>query len=139
MKKEFVLSLEELDILISFLKEIAPKGGIFLLRGDLASGKTTLVKAFCKKLGIKDEVSSPTFSILNIYEDKVYHYDIYNKGLKEFLSMGLLETLEEDGYHFIEWADENFEEILKNYGYNYFKISIKPKNGKRVYKVEYES
>ncbi len=139
MTKEFVLGIDEIGKLISFLKKKAPKGGIFLLKGDLASGKTTLVKEFCKEAGIKESVSSPTFSVLNIYEDRVYHYDIYNKGLKEFLSMGLLETLEEEGYHFIEWADENLEEILKNYGYNYFKISITPIEDKRVYKVEYES
>ncbi len=134
--KEFLLSEKELFKLIDYIKYLAKENGVFLLRGDLASGKTTLVKAFCKNLGIGD-ASSPTFSILNIYKDKVYHYDIYNKGLKEFISMGLLENLEEEGYQFIEWGDEKLEKILRDYGIDYFVIEIEPKGDKRLYRVKY--
>ena len=132
---EFLKKENELEDVVSYIKNIAKNGGIFLLRGDVASGKTTLVKGFAKFLGIKDDVSSPTFSILNIYEDKIYHYDIYNKGVGEFVSMGLLETLEESGYHFIEWADEKLENILKEYGFGYFIIEIESKGDKRVYRI----
>jgi len=91
--KEFSLSEKELPKLVKYLRYLAKDDAIFILRGDLASGKTSLVKAFCKELNIGD-VSSPTFSVLNIYKDIVYHYDIYNKGVKDFISLGFLETLE---------------------------------------------
>ncbi len=135
--KKFVLSEKELSKLTDYLRYLAVDGGIFLLRGDLASGKTTLVKAFCKDLDIKDSVSSPTFSILNIYMDRVSHYDIYNKGVKEFIATGLLENLEAEGYHFIEWGDEKLERLLRDYGLDYFIIEIEPKGDKRVYRIKH--
>ncbi len=119
-----------------YIKKNLPNGGIILLRGPLASGKTTLVKSFAKFLGIKDDVTSPTFSIMQNYEDKIFHYDIYNKGLNEFLSLGLLENLSLDGYHFIEWADKNFEKIIKELLFDYIIIEIKIDKESRVYTLK---
>ncbi len=51
--------------------------------------------------------------------------------------MGLLENLEEEGYHFIEWGDEKLEKILRDYGIDYFVIEIEPKGDKRLYRVKY--
>ena len=65
-----------------------------ILKGDLASGKTTLVKAVVKAMGINEEVTSPTFSLQQVYAGKVFHYDMYNHGLEHFLSLGMLEELE---------------------------------------------
>jgi len=110
-----------------------PKGGIVLLKGDLASGKTTLVQAFVKFLGLSVEVTSPTFSVMNVYDERVYHYDIYNEGTAKFIESGLLENLEKSGYHFIEWADEKLENILKTYGFEAIMIAITPANEKREY------
>jgi len=124
-------SLKDLKNIVELLKE----SHIILLKGNLASGKTTLVKEFVKSLGIKSEVSSPTFSIMNSYEDRVFHYDIYNEGSKKFIESGLLENLESDGYHFIEWADDSLEELLKVYGFSYTKVEITPKDDKREYKI----
>jgi tRNA threonylcarbamoyladenosine biosynthesis protein TsaE len=108
---------------------------IILLKGNLASGKTTFVKEFVKSLGIDEEVSSPTFSIMNSYENRVFHYDIYNEGSQKFLESGLLENLELEGYHLIEWADEKLETILKEYGFSFIMIEITPRNSKREYKI----
>ena len=131
-----ILSLNEIEKLVSKIKEIFPKSGIILLKGDLASGKTTLVKEFVKSLSLNQTATSPTFLIQNIYDNKVYHYDIYNEGSKKFIESGLLEELEKDGYHFIEWADESLEEILKTYGFSYIIIEIKATNkDKREYKI----
>ncbi len=131
-----IATIDELDQINKEIKRLLPDGGIVLLRGDLASGKTTLVKSFVEFLGIKEQASSPTFSIMNIYGDRVYHYDIYNEGVAKFIESGLLENLEEDGYHFIEWADEKLEDILDRYGYNYISISILSSGEKREYKFE---
>ena len=54
---------------------------IFALNGKMGAGKTTLIKAFCNVLGVKEVVSSPTFSLINEYSDKnknpVFHFDFY--------------------------------------------------------------
>lgn len=127
------LALNELD---DYIKDILVKlgsDGIVLLKGDLASGKTTFVQKFVKILGLHVEVSSPTFSIMNEYENKVCHYDIYQNGIDGFLQSGLLEKLEEPKYHLIEWADERFEKILEKMGFEYMKIEITTLNDKRGY------
>ncbi len=130
-----ILSLNELNFLTNDILKKLPKGGIVLLKGDLASGKTTLVKEFVKGMGEVD-ATSPTFLIQNIYGDKVFHYDIYNEGTKKFIESGLLEELEKKGFHFIEWADDDLENILKSYGFNFIKIEIEPlSNGKREYNI----
>jgi tRNA threonylcarbamoyladenosine biosynthesis protein TsaE len=124
------------DELRGFAKEVIGRvgqSGIVLLQGDLASGKTTFVKEFVKALGLHVEVNSPTFSIMNEYENRVCHYDIYQNGVEGFLQNGLLEKLEEPKYHLVEWADLKLEEILKSYGFEFLKIEIKNMKDKRGY------
>ncbi len=128
---EIIANLNELNKVV----EVMRNKKIILLKGDLASGKTTLVKEFVKSLGISETVTSPTFSIQQIYDNRVYHYDIYNKKLQNFLELGLFEELEKDGFHLIEWADEDFEKILSEYGFNYLKIEIKKVENKRRYEI----
>ncbi len=128
-----VCSLDELRY---FTKEIIAKigsEGIILLKGDLASGKTTFVKEFVNNLGLHVEVSSPTFSIMNEYENRVCHYDIYQNGVEAFLQSGLLEKLDEPKYHLIEWADDRLEDILKKMGFEFLKIEIETLKDKRAY------
>ena len=52
-------------------------GDVVLLSGDLGAGKTTFVKGLAKGLNLTDEVTSPTYAYLNVYGDKLYHYDCY--------------------------------------------------------------
>jgi tRNA threonylcarbamoyladenosine biosynthesis protein TsaE len=136
---KFNLEINQLDNLVDYLIEkVDKKDIIILLRGTLASGKTTLVKKFVENIGIKDIVTSPTFSIQSIYGDNIYHYDIYNKTLNEFISLGLLEEFEKSGIHFVEWGDEKLEKILKEYGFNFLIISISKNDDKnrREYIIE---
>jgi tRNA threonylcarbamoyladenosine biosynthesis protein TsaE len=138
MKSEFKLQIQaninELNKVIECIKKT--NSNIIMLSGTLGSGKTTLVKEFVKSLGIKDEVTSPTFALQNVYENKVFHYDLYNKGVSEFLSLGLLEELEREGYHFIEWGEE-LEDVLKNFGFKYLKINIKIDGNKRIFECQF--
>jgi tRNA threonylcarbamoyladenosine biosynthesis protein TsaE len=106
---------------------------IVILSGTLGSGKTTFVKEFVKSVKIDENVTSPTFSIQNVYDDKIFHYDLYNKTLDDFLRLGMLEELEKDGYHFIEWGEE-LEKILKEFGFEYLKIEIELIDNKRIFK-----
>ncbi|MBN2815961.1 MAG: tRNA (adenosine(37)-N6)-threonylcarbamoyltransferase complex ATPase subunit type 1 TsaE [Campylobacterales bacterium] len=133
----YILPLEELSTLVeAVLKEF--NSGVIVLRGDLAAGKTTLVKEFVKVLGGNDEVTSPTFSLQQCYDNNIYHYDIYNHGLEHFISLGMLEELDKEGLHFVEWGDEELVDILDSAGINTLIIEIeKVSNTQREYKVDY--
>lgn len=132
----FVSSEQDLNHMAKEILSSLNTVKIVLLQGDLASGKTTLVQAFVKALNIDEKVSSPTFSILHEYGTEVCHYDIYQKGVAGFLQSGLLEKLEEDRYHFIEWADEKLVSYLEKLQMDYARIKILPKTGQREYKVD---
>lgn len=137
MKKEFELELNNLNILIDELKKVIDnENSVVILRGDLASGKTTLVKNYVKSLGLSDLVTSPTFSLQAIYSDTIFHYDVYNKTLNEFISLGMLEEFEKDGLHFVEWGDEKLQMLLNDYGYRVILIEIEKKDNKRLYKID---
>ena len=130
------LNLTQIDQFILLLKErINNQDKIVLLRGDLASGKTTLVQHFVNSLNIKDKVTSPTFSIQSIYGENIYHYDVYNKTLQEFISLGLLEEFEKSGIHFVEWGDEKLENLLLEYGFDVIVVNIEKKEESREYKI----
>ncbi len=130
-------ALDDMDNIIFKLHElIDSKDVVILLQGTLASGKTTLVKNYVKYLGLEDIVTSPTFSIQSIYGENIYHYDIYNKTLEEFISLGLLEEFEHSGIHFVEWGSDDLKAILVDYGFEVITIKIEKKENKREYKIE---
>ena len=128
-----VKNIEDLERVINCVKN--SKKNIIILSGTLGSGKTTFVQQFTKSLGIEEGVNSPTFSIQNIYDNKVFHYDLYNKGVNEFLALGMLEELEKDGYHFIEWGEE-LEEILKSFGIDFLRVNIVLSENTRDYECQ---
>ncbi len=133
MNKNFILSLQELNILCENL----PKEGIILLRGDLGLGKTTLVKSLASSLNIQDEITSPTFCVLNCFEERFFHYDIYQHKTAGFLQRGLYENLSKNGLHVIEWGNEEFEQMLQKFGFSYICVDIMNSNeaNKREYRV----
>ncbi len=111
--KKYTLKLNELDTLVKDVICEFPNG-VVILKGDLAAGKTTFVKAIAKELGYEEDVTSPTFSLQQCYGDSIFHYDIYNHGLEHFISLGMLEELDKKGLHFVEWGDDKLEAILKS-------------------------
>ena len=79
---------------------------VFALHGDLGAGKTTVIKAFCSVLGVKDRTSSPSFSIVNEYQrdtgEALYHFDLYRlKAAEEFEGIGFNEYVDSGAYCFI--------------------------------------
>jgi tRNA threonylcarbamoyladenosine biosynthesis protein TsaE len=132
---EKVCDLAHLNAFATEVKNELGNAGVLLLRGNLASGKTAFVKAFAQALGIKEAISSPTFSILHEYEGKLFHYDIYQCGSNGFLQSGLIEKLDAEGYHLIEWGDAEFEKLLHHFGVEYSTIDIETLDLKRNYKV----
>jgi tRNA threonylcarbamoyladenosine biosynthesis protein TsaE len=111
----------EINYKLADIEEVAKqlvnnlKTKTWLFYGNMGVGKTTLIKAIVKQLGCKDEVSSPTFSIINEYEiinDKIFHFDLYRiKDLEEAYNFGIEDYLDSNHYIFIEWP-EKIESIL---------------------------
>lgn len=93
----------------------AKSGDIYCLKGDLGVGKTVFTKGFAKGLGIKEHITSPTFTIVNeYYEGRLpfYHFDVYRiSDAEEMYEIGCEEYFYGEGVCLIEWA-ELIEEIL---------------------------
>ncbi len=119
--------------------ERATAGQVYTLIGDLGVGKTVFTKGLAAGLGITEPVSSPTFTIVQIYEEgrlPFYHFDVYRIGdAEEMDEIGYEDYIYGGGVSLIEWADlireilpEHFTEIkieknLEN-GFDYRRISI---------------
>ena len=121
---EFAYSYNTID---NFAKKITPllKYKLVFLEGELGSGKTTLIKQFCKELGFKNQVTSPTFPLLNIYknnEKNIYHADLYRlKNIDEINELGFYEVMESNNWFFVEWPELLYGVI----DFPYTKIKIK--------------
>ena len=109
--------INELDQLIDYVKANQGNKNIILLHGDLGSGKTTFVRKYCEKINIINQVSSPSFLILNSYNTlnnmRVNHFDFYRvEDISELEMIGLYEILNENNsLTFIEWPDKFSEEL----------------------------
>ncbi|MFK5975311.1 MAG: tRNA (adenosine(37)-N6)-threonylcarbamoyltransferase complex ATPase subunit type 1 TsaE [Sulfurovum sp.] len=134
--REIEASLDELDLVVEYLNSIFSSDIIIFLRGDLASGKTTLTKAIAKDKGVKSEVTSPTFSLQHCYQDGFYHYDLYRLEYDEFMDLGLFEEFEKSGWHLVEWGSDRLKEFLEGVGYNVATIDITNSPNSRVYRIK---
>ncbi|MCK5855291.1 MAG: tRNA (adenosine(37)-N6)-threonylcarbamoyltransferase complex ATPase subunit type 1 TsaE, partial [Sulfurovaceae bacterium] len=112
---------------------------IIFLTGNLASGKTTLTKAIAKSKGIEGEVTSPTFSLQQCYDENFYHYDLYRIENEEFMALGLFEEFDKEGWHMVEWGDDALKKFLLDAGYEVFTITITPFEDKRKYRIKKSS
>ena len=106
-----VRSLDDLDQVSDTLISLFDSDySIVLLKGELGSGKTTLVKALCQQLGVMDPVSSPTFSLVQEYHSPsrgpVYHMDLYRlKAPNDLEQIGFEEYIDSGNICLIEWPD----------------------------------
>jgi tRNA threonylcarbamoyladenosine biosynthesis protein TsaE len=92
------------------------KNKTLLFYGEMGVGKTTLIKEICQQLGILDNISSPTFSLVNEYqtskEEKVFHFDFYRiEEEEEALDIGIEEYFDSNAWCLVEWP-ENIENLL---------------------------
>ncbi|SDY60541.1 tRNA (adenosine(37)-N6)-threonylcarbamoyltransferase complex ATPase subunit type 1 TsaE [Tindallia californiensis] len=98
----------ETEALAEKLASNLEPGDIIGLRGDLGAGKTTFTKALGAALGVKEDITSPTFTLLQEYEGNVpvYHFDVYRMNdPQEFNDLGAEEYFDGDGISVVEWAD----------------------------------
>lgn len=101
-------SPEETGVLAALLADHARPGDVFLLVGDLGAGKTAFAKAFGKKLGVEEPMTSPTFTLAREYEGRLplHHLDVYRLDqMAEVLDLDLPELLDSGGVILIEWGD----------------------------------
>lgn len=117
--KEYTISINGLEDYPKAAQDfirLLDKGNVFAFYGKMGSGKTTLIKSICDELGVKDTINSPTFAIVNEYEDRdgrsIFHFDFYRiKSLDEVYNMGYEEYVYGSGICFMEWP-ELIEELL---------------------------
>ena len=88
-----------------------PNEKIIAFYGEMGAGKTTLIKEICKQIGVSDNVSSPTFAIVNEYRitsgEAVYHFDFYRiRNLQEAIDIGIEEYFNSGSYCLIEWPEK---------------------------------
>ncbi len=97
----------------------AHRGQVFTLVGDLGTGKTVFTKGVAAGLGIEEPVSSPTFTIVQIYEEgrlPFYHFDVYRIGdIEEMDEIGYEDYVYGEGVCLIEWADLISEILPEHY------------------------
>ncbi len=110
------------DLLISWLD----KSNIIAFYGAMGAGKTTLIKNLCKRLGVNDEVNSPTFALVNEYQtdtyDSIFHFDFYRiKSLEEVFDIGYEDYFYGGSLCLLEWP-ELIDPLMPD---NFIKVEIK--------------
>ncbi len=114
--KKYTNSVQETHALGKRIGECVKENMVIVFDGDLGAGKTTLTQGIGQGLGIHSKITSPTFTILKIYEGrmKLYHIDAYRlEGITQ--DLGFEELLDDDGLTVVEWAEYVPHLIPKDY------------------------
>ena len=93
------------------------KGDILAMQGTLAAGKTTITKGIALALGVKEDITSPTFCLISEYEGNMplYHMDVYRlDGTEDFINLGVDDMLYGNGVCIIEWSEKIMDELPKS-------------------------
>jgi tRNA threonylcarbamoyladenosine biosynthesis protein TsaE len=109
----FHTQIKDLSALQNSAKQLLehfPQERIFALYGTMGAGKTTFIKALCRELGSRDNITSPTFALINEYSTDngavIYHFDFYRiKKLEEAYDLGYEDYIYSGNYCFIEWPE----------------------------------
>jgi tRNA threonylcarbamoyladenosine biosynthesis protein TsaE len=107
-------SLEAIDRAAEQLVNLFGVHTKIALSGEMGSGKTTLIQAICRVMGVQDVVASPTFALINEYftpdGGSVYHFDLYRiEVITELYDIGYEDYFYSDAYCFIEWPEKAME------------------------------
>jgi len=110
---EFSYALEDVPVVVKQLLKEYSETKLWLFKGGLGSGKTTLIKALSKELGITEDVSSPTFGLVNTYGDnELHHFDLYRlERVEELEEIGFDDYVETGRFVFVEWPELLSEHI----------------------------
>lgn len=111
------ISLDQLEQTAQQLVAGITKQNLWCFEGEMGAGKTTFIKSICKVLGVTDEITSPTFSLVNEYQTAsgktVYHFDFYRiRSVEEVYDIGYEDYFDSGNICLIEWPS-NIESILE--------------------------
>ena len=134
--KIVVNCFSELELAATSLLELINDNNIICFHGEMGVGKTTFIKEICKKLGVEDTVSSPTFSIINEYltenNESVYHFDFYRiEKEEEAFDIGYEEYFYQGNLCLIEWP-EKISSIIPE---NIIKVQITRSDEQRIIEI----
>lgn len=105
-----VAQLSELPSAAEQILDFIAENRVILFFAPMGAGKTTLIKELCQQLGVQEQVTSPTFSIINEYASSsglIYHFDFYRlKEEQEAFDLGYEDYFFSDHYCFIEWPEK---------------------------------
>jgi len=138
---------EETILLGEKIGELLEPGQIILLSGELGAGKTILVQGICNGLGVDEDVTSPTYTLINEYEGEltVYHMDLYRLEDEEDLyDVGVEDYLDTERIVLIEWPDLVYDLLPPDFVYirlvvlddNTRKITIEAEGDKGIRLIE---
>lgn len=98
-------------------KQLSP-GDLIACQGGMGAGKTAFARGLARGLGLKDQVSSPTFALVHEYTQgplPLYHFDMYRiDGMEELYSTGFFDYLEQDGILLVEWSENIADALPEN-------------------------
>ena len=119
MNNKIKFKLSEINQTTKLITREISNFSVVLLRGELGCGKTTIVSSILKELGVTENITSPTFSIVNQYKisgKKINHFDLYRvKSELELDVIGFDEYFDDFSISFIEWPEIAINRIYENY------------------------
>jgi tRNA threonylcarbamoyladenosine biosynthesis protein TsaE len=125
MFSEKITSLKALEVSARRLIDQFPGDRVFAFYGKMGAGKTTFIQALCRVIGSGDNVTSPTFALINEYKTQddasIFHFDFYRiKNIEEAFDLGYEDYFYSGNYCFIEWP-EKIETLLPQ---NFVEVKI---------------
>ena len=130
------ITLNTLDGAAQKIIAVADSHKLWCFHGEMGAGKTTLIQAICKSLGVTEEVTSPTFSLVNEYQSTsgktIYHFDFYRiKSIEEVYDIGYEDYFYSDNICLIEWPS-NIEDLLATEPLLHITIQKQSEDSRRI-------
>lgn len=114
------------------------KTSVVRIDGKMGAGKTKIISNICMQLGVKEVITSPTFSLINTYQSTngpIYHFDFYRlQNPNEALDIGIEEYLESGNVCFLEWAEKIENHLPLNY--DHYILKVVNDNTRRIFSLE---
>ena len=113
------------------------KTTVVRIDGKMGAGKTKIISNICTQLGVKEVITSPTFSLINTYQSTngpIYHFDFYRlQNSNEALDIGIEEYLESGNVCFLEWAEKIENHLPLNY--DHYILKVLNDNTRRIFSL----
>ena len=114
------------------------KTTVVRIDGKMGAGKTKIISNICMQLGVKEIITSPTFSLINTYQSTngpIYHFDFYRlQNSNEALDIGIEEYLESGNVCFLEWAEKIENHLPLNY--DHYILKVENDNTRRIFSLK---